>query len=543
MEIQPMQPNAPAPAPTSTPSAAPDITPAPPADLMTGLSSLAGAPVTQPNNAEAIMGSQEGQGYQSAVAAQQAAVKRAADLANQPIIPQSTPHSRLLNIIGAIGVGLSAAGDSIATRGEKGGAAEVAQIRGEQQQQKLQAQSAAQNQRNQQIQQQLTIAGTNQTLAQSYLNLLSVPDEIEARHLQVQQGQQNLTTGAQAQQITEADFRATHGGMAAPEFNSALSDTAPVSQSPNSFFVTSAQQQLQAGTKSLGSGDPYVQQLQATLSNPKATAKDLWTAQNNLKNQVGAQVGAAKAQSDIQTAVTAGLPKTEQEAASQLAAAKTSGDTNRIAAAQSAYDTIHKSVQDERTFAANLQKQNQDATKDLAFAQKGTEDITKLWTDPQHGFSQTAAQVNATKDIVAKAKDGNELAASLEPAMAVLGVNSFAGVHRISPTEYQAAGPEVGSLYRQLNAALDKAGSGKVPADTLNEVNGIMDSLLQAKYQSSLASTRQIVANNNIPANRISVPDPNNFGGLITLDKIPATGTPGAQGPDPFAQFGGKRHQ
>ena len=88
---QPVQPNpsaAPAPAP------APDITTAPNPDLMQGISGM-----SQPGNQPTMMGSVEGQGYTAAVGQEQQALKDAQTAANQPIIPASTPHSRLLNII------------------------------------------------------------------------------------------------------------------------------------------------------------------------------------------------------------------------------------------------------------------------------------------------------------------------------------------------------------------------------------------------------------------------------------------------------------
>ncbi len=223
------------------------------------------------------------------------------------------------------------------------------------------------------------------------------------------------------------------------------------------------------------------------------------------------------------------LPKNQQEAAIQLANAQQSGDPTRIKLAQANKDAVDKTVEAERTFSSNLQAQNAAVNKQTQFsntlAQKGIEDTNRLWTDPQHGFAQTRAQVEATKNVVNQAKNGSELAASLEPAMTVLGVNSFAGVHRISPTEYEAAGPQVGSLYRRMNALLDKAGKGAVPQATLSEVNGIMDALVRGKYQASLDSTRQIVNNAGIPTNRIFVPDPNNYGALTTLDKLPAPTT------------------
>jgi hypothetical protein len=125
----------------------------------------------------------------------------------------------------------------------------------------------------------------------------------------------------------------------------------------------------------------------------------------------------------------------------------------------------------------------------------GLEQLDKVWTDPQHGYTQFLAQANATKTAVADAKNGNELAASLAPLMTVLGVNSFAGVHRINPQEYAAAGPNVGSLYRQINTALDKAGEGKLNPDTAKEMGSLVDGLIQAKHASLVPASQLITRN------------------------------------------------
>lgn len=539
---QPVVPANATPAPAATP---PDITSAPNADLFQGLSGLANAPVTQPNNPEAIMGSQEGQGYTNAVAAQQAAVKRAQDAANAPLNPGAGGHERLLSMVQGLSLGLSSFGTALATKGAQGGAAEVAQIQGEQQRQKIEAQQMAMNQRNQQINQQLAVAGTNQILAQSYLNLLTLPDRIVQEHLQVQQGQQALAAGAQEQEARQlamtaqkAEFTQQYG--VSPKVWDALmsgNGTDGVTPQDVENFKSFIGRKIGAMSQILGANDPTVQQAQKVLGDPNASPADIAQANAAVTQAYGLRQDVLK----NQQAATSVLPKNEQEAAAQLADAKSSGDPDRISRAQASYDAIHKSVEDERAFSAKLQQANQEATKNLAFAQKGADDIDKLWTDPQHGFSQTVAQINATKAAVAQAKNGSELAANLVPLMTALGVSSFAGVHRINDTEINQAGSQVGSLYRRLNAALDKAGSGSVPPETLQEVSSIMDSLAQNKYQSSLASTRQIVANSKIPANLISVPDPNNYNGLVTLDKVAAGGA--AQGPDPFAQFGGRRHQ
>jgi hypothetical protein len=148
-----------------------------------------------------------------------------------------------------------------------------------------------------------------------------------------------------------------------------------------------------------------------------------------------------------------------------------------------------------------------DASLDAANSKAANEDMFKIWSDPQHGFAQFGAQANAWKSDIALSKNGNQLASNLEPVMAALGVSSFAGVHRINPTEVQNAGPEVGSLYRRFNALLDKTGKGQLPTDTLNEAGGLIDALVNARYTSAVRATQLIAGNYKVDPNSLMVTD------------------------------------
>ena len=70
---------------------------------------------------------------------EQAAYGKASDLANQPTTTVPPPHQRLLAMVSGLATGLSAAGTSLATHGQEGGAKEVQQIRAAQVQQQQQA--------------------------------------------------------------------------------------------------------------------------------------------------------------------------------------------------------------------------------------------------------------------------------------------------------------------------------------------------------------------------------------------------------------------
>jgi len=503
-----------------------------------------------------------------------------------PTVAPATPanvggHGRLLSMIQGLSDGMAAFSTSLATHGKEGGAAEVQQLQAERAATQQKATEFAQSQKNAALQQQLLTGEVNRQNGQNYLLMATVPDEISKSHVTTQAANLELQQKAQDMFDTKGQVPAgwtvdPNTGMVSqvgqssnvPAANAPASSTQPnpnVSATPNanapatpnllpgvnpnaqptaaptgnpaqpSIFQQRQNMILDAAAQELkndkGQDDPLVTAARQVLANPASTPVQIRQATLAVQSKAGLSADVVKtltAKADLANKQTASLPKNQQEASVQLANAKTSGDPDKIAAALANYNAVTGTVEQERKFSSDLQEANARANKDIAFtntlAQKGIEDTNKIWTDQQHGFSQTLAQVQATKNVVAQAKNGSQLAASLEPAMTVLGVNSFAGVHRISPTEYEAAGPAVGSLYRRLNAVLDKAGKGAVPSATLSEVNGIMDALIRGKYQTSLSSTQQIVANAGIPTNRIFVPDPNNFGALTTLDKIPATG-------------------
>jgi len=287
---------------TTTPQAAPDITPTQSPDLMQGLSGLA-----QPG--PSVQGTSEFQQAQGFEQKAQEATQRAADLANQPITVPQGKHAPLMNLIAGIAQGFSAFGTSLATKGEKGGAQQVAEYENQKQQLEMQKQQQALNAKNQAISQQISVADTNHKMGQQIWLMANMPNEMAESDLKVKQGQQALAGGAQAQQITGADFQAAHGGMKPDEFSAALSTNAPAAsgQGVNPFFVNSAKQQLEASTKVLGTDDSFVKNLQSTLADPKATPKDLWTATSQLASQQEKQSNASKQQAEQQSA-EAGSP-------------------------------------------------------------------------------------------------------------------------------------------------------------------------------------------------------------------------------------------
>lgn len=167
-------------------------------------------------------------------------------------------------------------------------------------------------------------------------------------------------------------------------------------------------------------------------------------------------------------------------------------------------------AQDGQALAKKIQQENIVANKEIALqgeeGKQGLSDIIKTWTDPQHGYTATLSQAKAGQTAIQAGVDGSGLATSLAPTMVVLGMNSFAGTHRISPAEAQAAGAP-GGWSERFNAWLDKSVQGTLSPQLAKEGNQIFDQLIDAKYQQSIQNSKLIVANTpGMTAKSVKIP-------------------------------------
>lgn len=156
------------------------------------------------------------------------------------------------------------------------------------------------------------------------------------------------------------------------------------------------------------------------------------------------------------------------------------------------------------------------------FGEAGLTANDKLWTDPQHGFAGTLAQIQQTKKSIIAGADGNGLLASLTPTMEVLGIGHAAGISRVPPTEAQAAGAP-GGWAEQWNAWATKAVKGKLTAQLAKEGNELTDILLDGAYKKTLTSSEMIAKSHGIPPEQTPAMD--REGNLTTLDKVMGTKT------------------
>ena len=106
---------------------------------------------------------------------------------------------------------------------------------------------------------------------------------------------------------------------------------------------------------------------------------------------------------------------------------------------------------------------------------------------PTSAYSDFLAQTGAAKENIGNARDGSQLANAIAPLQTALIVTGAGGVHRINMNEINRSGdPNMGSLARQIDAQLEKAGTGKLPAETVNEMSQLVDLYAKYKYKTYL---------------------------------------------------------
>jgi hypothetical protein len=179
-----------------------------PADVQVQPSALTypDTPPTVPNNPVPvgdISGLVNAGNLNQAVQTQKDATQNAASRASQPL-PETGytgSHARLLGMISGLARGMGEFGRSLATKGQQGGINEEMQYQQNQAELKMQQNAAAEATKNAEVQQWLNIGQANEKLANSYMNLMSHPEEMQRKHVELEQAQQNLAdtkTGSDA---------------------------------------------------------------------------------------------------------------------------------------------------------------------------------------------------------------------------------------------------------------------------------------------------------------------------------------------------------
>ncbi len=142
---------------------------------------------------------------------------------------------------------------------------------------------------------------------------------------------------------------------------------------------------------------------------------------------------------------------------------------------------------------------------------------------PTAEWLQFNANAQAALQNLDNATTGSQLAASLGPLQTALIVTGAGGVHRINMTEVNAAGGSaMGSIARRVDAALQRAGSGALPKQTINEMKQLIQMYTQQKYRQYVNDVQANAINFGLNPDKVAVASMNGTG-AITLSQATKT--------------------
>src|SRR5690242_19991826 len=210
----------------------------------------------------------------------------AAQKAMQPAAPVApTGHERLLSMVSGLARGFAEFGESIATRGQRGGIEAENAYQAQQKELNLEQQKETREQQMQRAQTMMTAGDNAMKLGNMALLLQTLPDEMEQRHAAITRDQTETARANQEISQSSADFRATHSGLSADDVSSVLSGKGTPEQ--NSQYISSLDP-IAAGAVRQFPNDAGVQSAYSAYKVAKTPAQ-----KNAAINQLGAAVKAA----------------------------------------------------------------------------------------------------------------------------------------------------------------------------------------------------------------------------------------------------------
>jgi hypothetical protein len=143
---------------------------------------------------------------------------------------------------------------------------------------------------------------------------------------------------------------------------------------------------------------------------------------------------------------------------------------------------------------ADVYKENQENYRSQLARTASTADAEgKAGVTALQKQADTYQQFVSTRDSLKKsidlARNGSELANSVAGLQTTLFITTSEGVKRINETELQQVTGS-GSAARQINAKLDKLGTGQIPESLRKEMDQLVDAYSAAKYQSYQNATK-----------------------------------------------------
>ncbi len=178
---------------------------------------------------------------------------------------------------------------------------------------------------------------------------------------------------------------------------------------------------------------------------------------------------------------------------------------------------------DRQAAAIGAQTAQQARAQTFAEAQAGRAQISTAEKD--YRTAQNSA--NTLRDVVAEAKSGNKLAASLQPLEATMSAIRAQGLNRINATEVGATAG-AGSMWDRLSGYVGKKLEGQpVPADIQNDMIKFADVLEKSAYAKYIAAHKSATTRYSL-TNEQPLPEPAPFDATAPLPATPLT--PGLAG-------------
>jgi hypothetical protein len=225
-------------------------------------------------------------------------------ITQQPTTQPPVPHARLLAMVTGLARGLSAFGESLATRGKEGGAPQVEQEYAQDQELQLQKNQAARENQARQAQLQIVAGDNAMKMGQMYTYLMTLPDDVEAHHV------------AAISATTDAAQKAYNLGMTTGDFSQYNSLQKPPQ---GSAPVTGAPPQATQSWKTAGDAaalafpkDPVILAQQKILQDPKSTPQQMAIAANTATQRAQEMGAAAETAGKVAATAPIGQARADQ---------------------------------------------------------------------------------------------------------------------------------------------------------------------------------------------------------------------------------------
>ena len=335
-----------------------------------------------------------------------------------PTTAPPPPHAKLLAMVTALADSLSAAGTSLATHGQRGGAEMVQELEAQRQQSKQSAQAAAQAVTDAKLRNDLTTAQTNQFNFTNHMNLQTAPDQLAQSHMKTVS--ENLETQQKAQEVFDTTGRVPTGWTADPstgqvalpgQVKPAAPAGTPGAPAGPSMYDRRGNILLDGLGKELqdekGNDDSLVTSARQIFNNPASTVEQKQQALIGVQQKAGLNAQVIKnltEKADLkvkQESAQFAVPKNQADIAkanAEAAAANTSRDKNAFELGQMKREDASLRTPDATGFSSTLTPKEYEKRYDSFTKSKDYQTLSTLKGSYQQ-FQDTLKNIQATGEM------------------------------------------------------------------------------------------------------------------------------------------------